>query len=689
MVKITTFSGKTLLTTPNHSHFAGYTGEYKGKLFFTYLMYKDGYGFRVGITNNLRKSDVGQSGRGYTSRSRQEHADKMWLLKVSHNRNEAVFWEQLFSVKYGLPTWIYRPSLSGSYGKEMDEYSKKIFSEIDTEKGARNLLQHLGLCLEFPHYIPKCVLKNRRNFSITICGDGRTYGNPLHKYAMSGSEDSDRKKLEAIGFKTRPAKNNKGWRIESSYRSLATIKEIASKVEKCIPINIIEGGRFSDHTLPLLPASHVLPYMNIFIYDESKNEIINDMVASIESVNYSGSVVDFDIEDCHNFVANGILTHNSIYAFRGARYQNIEDFVKNNENCKIIKLTYNYRSTPQIVKSADLLIKHNKGRIDKVFETQNDSGNNVVYKEFPDPEQESIFVANQIFHLVSSSSLSPRNFVILYRTNFMSRALEEACVNAGIPYKIVGGFSFYERAEIKDCLSMLKLFVNDRDVVAFSRVAGLLDGIGPKAIKSIEEYSFKEKIGLIQACVKMHKHMNRVCQASVQLLLEAYACPHKDAASILKYIIQSLHYEGILRSSGKSDIDERIENVFELINSIEKDENSKLGVDEFLQKISLYSSADDSAEKNQITMMTMHAVKGLEFPVVFVVGVEQGLLPHARAMEEEGGEEEERRLFYVAMTRAEKHLFVSSCRRRKVGAYSRDYRVCSPSPFLIEAGLRR
>ena len=187
----------------------------------------------------------------------------------------------------------------------------------------------------------------------------------------------------------------------------------------------------------------------------------------------------------------------------------------------------------------------------------------------------------------------------------------------------------------------------------------------------------------------MHKHMNRVCQASVQLLLEAYACPHKDAASILKYIIQSLHYEGILRSSGKSDIDERIENVFELINSIEKDENSKLGVDEFLQKISLYSSADDSAEKNQITMMTMHAVKGLEFPVVFVVGVEQGLLPHARAMEEEGGEEEERRLFYVAMTRAEKHLFVSSCRRRKVGAYSRDYRVCSPSPFLIEAGLRR
>ena len=377
----------------------------------------------------------------------------------------------------------------------------------------------------------------------------------------------------------------------------------------------------------------------------------------------------------------------SVYGWRGARYANIDDFIKENKDIKIIKLTYNYRSTPQIVKVSDNLIKNNKNRIDKVFETLNEDGHPVRYNEFLDPDQEADFIVNKIMELLATSDCSPNAFVILYRTNYMSRVLEETCVRLGVPYKIVGGFSFYERSEIKDCLAMLKLFVNNRDVVAFSRVANLLDGIGPKTIRIIEEEFHKGEIGFVNVCQKVYNKLSRRSQASVDLLKQAYSCQHKEASRILTHIIKSIHYEGVLESSGKKDIDERIENVYEFINSLNTKENEKLSCDEILQKISLYTSKDEDSNKNQITLMTIHAAKGLEFPVVFVIGVEKDILPHIRSMEEPDGEEEERRLFYVAMTRSEKMLFVSSCRRRKIGGFGYHYRTCQPSPFLKESGL--
>jgi DNA helicase-2/ATP-dependent DNA helicase PcrA len=379
----------------------------------------------------------------------------------------------------------------------------------------------------------------------------------------------------------------------------------------------------------------------------------------------------------------------SIYQFRGARYENIDDFIKENKDIKIIKLTYNYRSTPQIVKVSDNLIKRNKKRIDKVFETLNKDGHPVQYNEFLDPEQEANFIVNKISNLLTSSNCSPNSFVILYRTNFMSRILEETCVRMGMAYKIVGGFSFYERSEIKDCMAMLKLFANDKDVVAFSRVANLLDGIGPKTIKIIEEEFHKGEIGFVNVCQKVYSKLSRRSQASVDLLKEAYGCQYKEASHILTHIIKSIHYEGVLENSNRKDVNDRIENVYEFINSINTEENKKLSCDEVLQKISLYTSSDDSSNKNQITLMTIHAAKGLEFPVVLVVGVEKEILPHARAMTEPDGEEEERRLFYVAMTRAEKMLFVSSCRKRKIGGFGDNYRICYPSQFLKEAGLTK
>lgn len=425
--------------------------------------------------------------------------------------------------------------------------------------------------------------------------------------------------------------------------------------------------------------------------DSPRNHIQNShqylQVDETQDTNYAQFVLIKLLSEKHKNVFAVGDPDQSVYGWRGARYENIDDFIKENKDIKIIKLTYNYRSTPQIVKISDNLIKKNKKRIDKVFETLNKDGHPVKYNEFSDPDQEANFIANKILGLLATSDCNPNDFVILYRTNFMSRVLEETCVRMGIAYKIVGGFSFYERSEIKDCLAMLKLFANNRDLVAFSRVINLLDGIGPKTISIIEAEFHNGKTGFVDTCQRVYDKLSRRSQASIDLLKEAYSCPNKEAAQILAHIIKSLHYEGILENSNKKDIHERIENIYEFVNSLNTAENKNLSCDEVLQKISLYTSSDENSNANQITLMTMHAAKGLEFPVVFVVGVEKDILPHIRSMEDADGEEEERRLFYVAMTRAEKMLFVSSCRSRKIGGFGDNYKVCYPSPFLKEAGL--
>lgn len=381
----------------------------------------------------------------------------------------------------------------------------------------------------------------------------------------------------------------------------------------------------------------------------------------------------------------------SIYSWRGARYQNISDFITKSKDCKIYQLGYNYRSTPQIMEVAGKLIKHNTERMENKYIVVNPPGDIVSYKSYGTPEDEAKNIAYRVLDLTNLSDFSFKNCAVLYRTNFMSRSLEEAFVRQGIPYKVIGGFSFYDRSEIKDCLAMLRLFANRKDFVAFHRVIGLLKGVGIKSQDYIEQKYYSDKTDLIRATISCSQDLNKKCQESIEKFVLAYNVDEqgKNAAQILMHIIKTLDYERTLRNSKRTEVEERVENVIELIHSINSDENKEMSVSEYLQKISLISSADEKAEKDQVTLMTLHAAKGLEFPIVFIVGVEKDLLPHIRSLEE-GSEEEERRLFYVGITRAEKKLHISSCQRRPMG-YGRDvrYKSCCPSPFLKQAGLIR
>ena len=312
VIKIKTSSGKEIITTPEHIHFARYQDGYKtgstNRNFLVYLMYKEDLGYRVGFT------------KSHKARVNQENADKVWFLDSVKTLREANYLEQFYSVKYGLPRWIFRTSLDNvSYTKED---IKNLFSSLNTKSGAMELLKSKNMFLEYPHHIPKCsTLKRRRNFSITMCGDwkqekdGRK--NPtMHRYCITGSDVEDGELLKSIGMNVRQAKTPGSWRVESSSTKLGDIYEKVNQIQKVMDINLIETARLGNRALSLTPASHVLPGMGIFV--DENGEIIEDEVIDVSQELYTGSIFDINVDRYHNSVANGIVTHNSLYAFRGA-----------------------------------------------------------------------------------------------------------------------------------------------------------------------------------------------------------------------------------------------------------------------------------------------------------------------------------------------------------------------------------
>ena len=391
----------------------------------------------------------------------------------------------------------------------------------------------------------------------------------------------------------------------------------------------------------------------------------------------------------HNVFCGGDLSQ-SVYRFRGARIQNIHDFIKHHKS-KVLELSFNYRSTPQIVAAADKLIRHNQSHMIKVFATNNPPGDPVKVVGYDRTEDEAKAIAQQISSWLYTKKYRPHDIVVLYRINALSRVLEDAFRQKAIPYKIVGGFSFYERAEIKDAIAMLKLMVNPNDMVAFSRLANVMHGMGDKTISLIEDTAKEHSIGFISAISKISPQIPKQARHSCQEIVKVYGGDHQklNAGQALVFLLDAFHYDEHLIKQDPVKYHERVDNLEELRLSAMSNGNENLSISEYLQGIMLLSSGDEEDDdKNRVTLMTMHASKGLEYPIVFIVGAEVGLIPHERALAEEGGEEEERRLMYVAMTRAKKNLYVTFCRvREKVQGKNKRLLRVSPSPFLVEAGL--
>ena len=380
----------------------------------------------------------------------------------------------------------------------------------------------------------------------------------------------------------------------------------------------------------------------------------------------------------------------SIYGFRGANILNILNFETNYNNAKIIKLEENYRSTTTILDAANELIKNNKSSKDKKLWTQNGKGD-LIKVLACDNARDEVSRIIEIIKRNHQNGIAYRDMTILYRTNAQSRLFEEGFLRYNIPHKVFGGISFYSRAEIKDIIAYLSIIVNPQDELNLQRIINVPKRkVGEKGIEKIVTYARENNLNLLEALSHI-KEISGLTVVGKEKILEMYDIikelkdlSYTETASyIVQTLIDKIKYIDYIKEN-YSDAEARIENIDEFKNSILELENvvGELRLNEYLENVSLISATDDLEEKSDyVKLMTIHNSKGLEFPIVFLVGFENEIFPGSRAMFEEKEMEEERRLCYVALTRAEKKLYLSHATIRFV--YGQD-RLSTPSVFLKE-----
>ena len=378
----------------------------------------------------------------------------------------------------------------------------------------------------------------------------------------------------------------------------------------------------------------------------------------------------------------------SIYSWRGADFRIILNFQKDFPNAKLIKLEQNYRSTANILNAANSIIENNEERVDKVLYSQKGDGEKISLYEAQDEADE----ANYIVRSIRDTSENYNQFAVLYRTNNQSRALEEELIAAGIPYRIYGGLKFYDRKEIKDAIAYLKLIYNPDDSQSLRRIVNVPKrAIGETTLKHLQEYADNNDISLFNAILDV-ENIPEIKSGTASKLKDfaSLIFKFKDAESkyslpeFLGLILEKTGYLRELQASGTDEDEIRIENLQELVNvanEFEPEEQDNI-LGEFLAQVSLVSDIDGMDEiANNVTLMTLHASKGLEFPIVFIAGCDEGIFPSARCSNTLSELEEERRLMYVGVTRAQNKLYLTTAKRRQMWG---EYKYYTPSRFLDE-----
>lgn len=375
----------------------------------------------------------------------------------------------------------------------------------------------------------------------------------------------------------------------------------------------------------------------------------------------------------------------SIYSWRGADFTNILNFERDFKGAKVIKLEQNYRSTGAILQAAHNVITKNVQRTEKKLWTAEGQGTPVQVHELYDEAEESRVVASRISAQVAIGARKPDDFAVLYRTNAQSYTMERALLQARVPYQIVGGVRFYDRKEIKDIIAYLRLIYQPNDRMSFSRIANVPGrGIGPSSLERFINWQSRSGMDIIEALVRAQEVDGLTPRAKNSFaalgdMLDGFRGLELEPSQIIEQLLERSGYLAYLRD-GSPQAEDREENVSSLVS----DAKTFTALPEFLEEVALMTSADESKGEPSVTLMTLHAAKGLEFPVVFMVGLEEGIFPHSRIHDSGPSElEEERRLCYVGMTRAREELHLSyAASRLQFG--QRGYNP--PSRFIADMG---
>ncbi len=404
------------------------------------------------------------------------------------------------------------------------------------------------------------------------------------------------------------------------------------------------------------------------------------MVDEYQDTNYSQYLIIKSLSDRYENLCVVGDDSQSIYSFRGANIDNILNFKKHYPNCSTYKLEQNYRSSNNIVQCANSLIKKNQFKLDKTIWTSNEDGDKILVNKSQTDSDEGRFIASSIFQEKNNEYLDNSSFAVLYRTNAQSRSIEDALRKINIEYQVFGGLSFYQRKEIKDVLAYLRLTQNQNDEESFRRIINFPPrGIGQTTIDKLTLISEKENLSLFDSISKIKNYNIKINSSTINKLenfqnlilsLKIFS-NNNNALDTATHILNKSFIINYYKDEGSLESFNRIENIEELINGIndfmlgqnELYESDK-SLSKYLEDVALYSETDKNIESNKVSLMTIHMAKGLEFPIVYVVGLEENLFPSIMSINSREEIEEERRLFYVAMTRAEKKLILSYCNQR-------------------------
>jgi DNA helicase-2/ATP-dependent DNA helicase PcrA len=678
-----------------------------------YLMYRADKGYRVGLTRTFRQNARGKRDIGLRVRTNQEHADAAWVLKVCESRAEAGFWEARLSSEYGLPTTCFH-----AMGRDlaMDQpWIDRLYGEVDTELAAKWLMQDLDLHPEYPHHRPQNGVR-RQTLNLTMFADRRNQGIGYHRVQWSSNRSDIAGKLRAAGFSIRPGKLDGTWRLETSRKNYAEALRFAKDAADAGGLQISRRVSIDGTIYDETPLSHLRPGMTVLEVEDGR--AIERRVDGVEISEGFGDVYDIEVQPQHTYVANGIIVHNSVYKFRGADIRNILHFEQDYEEARLVVLDQNYRSTETILDAANAVISNNSRRKPKRLWTDVGTGVPIIRYEAQDEHDEAGFIADTI-NALEDQGEPHVNSAIFYRTNAQSRVVEEVLMRYGIPYNVIGSVRFYERREIKDVLAYLRTIANPDDPISVKRIVNVPKrGIGDTSMGHVDRHAenmgitFFEALrqadqvnGLNNRAVNAIKDFVAVIDELVTVANESGPTAAVQAVYDLTGYLATFEAEQTIEALG------RAENLRELLSGTEEFENASEGgivngeewdemdgrrrLELFLESVSLIADIDDMEDKSQaVTLMTLHNAKGLEFPNVFIVGMEDGVFPHLRSLGDPDELEEERRLCYVGLTRAEKRLYLTSAWARMLFG-STNYNPPSrfikeiPGHLIEEAGKRQ
>jgi DNA helicase II / ATP-dependent DNA helicase PcrA len=682
LIRITTSTGKALVSTPEHIHFADFVAKESPQRYFTYLMYKQGYGYRIGTsqiyTNGQKRAII-----GFKQRCLQEHADAVWLIADFASDSDAREYEHRLSLRYGITTLPFVARKGRSTGGLVHDQARldRLHRELESgPKGQQLLLDH-DLSADAPHHVPQTSLGKRRVFNLTLYAERRGL-TPMHRMSLSGCDSEGRDAIESAGLSARSYKRNPAnWRFETLYRDMAKVDEIRDRLASRMDLMVSRKANLLGTPLALQPARNLRSAMVVACAEGSYDHIVQ-----VERVAGDGMVYDLDVKDTHNFIANGIVTHNSIYSWRGAEVANILRFEKDFPGAKVIKLEQNYRSTPAILAAASGLIDANNERIGKTLWTEQNGGDKLRVIGVWDGPEEARRVGEEIERLEREGA-SLDQCAILVRAQFQTREFEDRFIAIGLNYRIIGGFRFYERAEVRDALAYLRIIAQPQDDLAFERIYNTPKrGLGDKTLEKMHRLARARGIPLFAAALEIvdTDELPARARGTLLALMRDFArwrdlAKTASPAELVRTLLDESGYTAMLQAERSAESAGRLENLTELARAMEEYET--LG--DFLEHVSLVMDNDAASDEEKVTIMTIHGAKGLEFEQLFLVGWEEGVFPSQRALDEGGlaSLEEERRLAYVAITRAKKRCTILHAANRRIYG---QWTSSIPSRFIAE-----